>query len=295
MGSVWSDVLPRPDRQTGAALLAALMVAALATLLATRLLAAEDDFMSLVAIERDIAQTRRLALAGMDFARAMLQDDARRSSVDHLEEPWATVVKETPAENGLLAGHLLDAQARFNVGNLLRDDGSVDTVALAAYERLLEHLGLDRPLGEALALWLRTRQQGFSGMRYWPDLGELSQVPGYSAKVTTLLRPHVVSLPVATPVNLNTATTLVLAAVADLEPALAAQAESARRSAWYRDSADFRERNREAAGDNRLWSTQSNYFEAVIEARQGLARTRLRALLHRHSGRVDVLAQHYGE
>jgi general secretion pathway protein K len=276
-------------------LLAALLVAALATLLATRLLAVEDNFLSLVHVERDIAQTRRLALAGLDFARAILNDDARRSSVDHLDEPWATVIKEMPAESGSLSGHLADAQARFNLGSLLRDDGSVDMVALTAYEHMLELLGLDRRLGEALAVWLKSRQQGLPlGTRQRTDIDELRQIEGYSDTTIDTLGPYVISLPVATPVNLNTAAPLVLAAVAGLGLPQARMVEAARRTAWFRDAADFKERSRAASGESRLWGIQSNFFEATVEARQGRARTRLRALLHRHSGQVDVLALQFG-
>lgn len=295
MESVWSGALRHRNRQVGVALLAALLVAALATLLATRLLALEDDFLSMVTVERDISQTRRLALAGLDFARAMLNDDARRNSIDHLNEPWTTVVKATPAENGMISGHLSDAQARFNLANLVRNDGTIDLAALTAYERMLELLNIDRRLGEVLAVWLKARQQLLPpGTRYWAALDELRQIEGYSDLTIDLLRPYVVSLPTTTTINLNTAAPLVLAAIAGLSLPQALMAEAARRAAWFRDTADFRERNRAAAGESRLWGMDSSYFEAAVEAVQGRARTRLHALLHRHSGQVDVLAVQFG-
>jgi type II secretory pathway component PulK len=48
------------------------MVMALATLLATRLMVAQDGFLTLVGTERELLQARMLAQGGVDWARAVL-------------------------------------------------------------------------------------------------------------------------------------------------------------------------------------------------------------------------------
>ena len=39
-------------------------------------------------------------MAGVQWARQVLDDDARRSDVDHLREPWAVPLPPIPLDNG---------------------------------------------------------------------------------------------------------------------------------------------------------------------------------------------------
>lgn len=288
------------SRESGAALLAALMVAALATLLASRLLVAQDDFLSMTTVYRDLAQTRNLALGGLDLARAVLLDDRARGNADHLGEPWATAVRDTPAEGGRLAGRIDDAQARFNLVDLVGDDGNIDAAALSTYQRLLAVLGLDTRLAETLASWLKSKHNGLPpGQRYLPGIGdligELSALQGYNPDVLAALQPFVTVLPMRTPVNLNTASPALIAAVADLPLPRAGQVAADRMPAWFREVGDFRQRHRDGRGEDRLMSTRSSYFEVVVDASRNGVRTRLRGLLLRRDDRVDVVSLRYGE
>ena len=104
----------------GAALIMALLVVALATTLATTLIWRQDLWLRQVETRRDLAQARLLALAGIDWARAVLAEDARTSSIDHLGEPWATKVPTMPAESGEIGGEMTDEQSKWNLNNLVR-------------------------------------------------------------------------------------------------------------------------------------------------------------------------------
>ncbi|MBV2184259.1 MAG: type II secretion system minor pseudopilin GspK [Rhizobium sp.] len=281
-------------------MLAALMVAALATLLASRLLVAQDDFVSMTVVQRDLDQTRRLALGAVDLARAVLLDDRARGNVDHLGEPWATAIRDTPAEQGRLSGHIDDAQARFNLLSLVGEDGDIDAAALAAYQRLVSLLGLDSRMAETLAAWLKSKQKSLPpGQYYLPGfgdlIGELSVLPGYSTEALAVLRPYVIVLPTRTPVNLNTAPPMLLAAVTALPLPRAGQVAADRMPVWFREVVDFRQRHPDGRGDDRLMATRSSYFEVVVDASQNGLHTRLKGLLHRRDDRVDVIAFRYGE
>lgn len=77
-------------------------------------------------------QAREVAVASIDWARAILREDARVSSTDHLAEPWAVPLADTRLGENLqpksgnvddneasVAGRIDDAQGRFNLRNLL--------------------------------------------------------------------------------------------------------------------------------------------------------------------------------
>ena len=287
-------------RQGGAALILALMVMALATLLATQLMAAQDDFLSQVHTERDLRQARLLAQAGVDWGRAVLQEDLANSSVDHLGEAWARQVPAIDAEGGQIGGYLRDALACFNINNLVDDVNVIDREMLAVYVRLLDRLGLDDALGPRLADWMaRAGTQagrGQSGAKAYFALADLAQVPGYTPEVLQRLRPYLVALPQRTAINVNTADAVVLGAAADLSPAAAAEAVAQRQTSWFRDTAEFASRNNCRLAATRLWTVQSNFFLARVTAVVGDARVITTALLRRQPGldRVEVAAVHYG-
>mgnify|MGYP000196255302 CR=1 FL=1 len=86
--------------------------------------------------ERARAQTTWILRGALDWARLILQEDARAQQggqVDHLGEPWALPVLESKLSTFLsqdqkwqegdaevfLSGHINDAQSRLNVRNLV--------------------------------------------------------------------------------------------------------------------------------------------------------------------------------
>ena len=54
-----------------------------------------------------------LALAGVQWSRQIMQDDARGGSIDHLGEPWAYPLPRTPLENGSIEGGIEDYHIPF--------------------------------------------------------------------------------------------------------------------------------------------------------------------------------------
>src|SRR3990172_1378565 len=110
---------PTQLAQRGAALIMALLVVALATTLSTAVLFRQDVWLRQVEIQRDLAQTRLIAGAGIAWARAVLAYDARTSGFDHLGEPWAIQVPPTRVEGGEIGGEVQDEQAKWNLNNLV--------------------------------------------------------------------------------------------------------------------------------------------------------------------------------
>ena len=278
----------------------AMGVVAVATLAATAILVSQSTWSRQVELTAGRAQAQLLIQAGLDWARAVLSDDRRASSVDHLGEPWALRLPPIPVDNGSLAGYIEDQQGKFNLNNLVKD-GKVNLAQLAHFRRLLSVLDLPPTLAGALADWIDAdsdpQPQGGAEDEYYGslqppylaanrpliDVAELALVRGFDDNVRARLRPFVTALPRATAVNANTATPEVLAAVVeglgiDGARTLVAQREGA----YFRNFSDFF--NQLPAGvvaPAEGISVGSDYFIATTRITIGGAQARGSALLAR--------------
>lgn len=295
---------PRYSRVSrGAALIMALLVVALATTLASTLIWRQDLWLRQVETRRDLAQARLLAIAGIDWARAVLAEDARTSSIDYLGEPWATKVPAMPAEGGEIGGEMIDEESKWNLNNLVRN-GQVQPEDLVIFLRLLKQLQLPAELALTLGDWLDSdNEAGSNGAedayyleqkppyrsanRELGDLDNLLKVRGFSSDIVERLRPYVSVLPGYNPINLNTTSAIVLAAVLpEISLSDAQQIVSERKRVPFRDVGDFSNRLRRPelsttrAG---LLDTRSRFFSVAIRSRYGNADTTVTALLDRYS------------
>lgn len=294
----------RPGAMRGAALIMALLVVALATTLATTLIWRQDLWLRQVETRRDLAQARLLALAGIDWARAVLAEDARTSSIDHLGEPWATKVPTMPAESGEIGGEMTDEQSKWNLNNLVRG-GLPQPDSMAILVRLLNQLQLPPSLAVTLADWIdsdsETTTDGaedsyYQGLtppyrcanRELTDIDNLLRIRGYNSAIIERLRPYVSVLPGYNLVNLNTTSAIVLAAILpELTTADAQQIIAERTRIPFRDVADFRNRlprpELSNLADAGQLDTRSRYFSVMLRSHYGNADTASVALLDRQS------------
>ena len=295
-------------KQQGVAIVLAMGVVALAAMAATAIMVSQSTWSRHSELTADHVQAQLLLQAGVDWARAVLSDDRRSSSVDHLGEPWALRLPPVPVENGELAGYIEDQQGAFNLNNLVRN-GNVSLAQLAHFRRLLSILGLAPALADALADWIdadgEPQPQGGAEDRYYlaldppylaanrplTDVAELALVRGFDDRVRARLRPFVTALPSFTAVNVNTASPEVLAAVIDgldLDGARAVIAQ--RERAYFRDAADFASRlprGIAAAGED--IAASSGYFMATMRVTIGGAEARGTALLARADSRWPAI------
>ena len=105
-------------RMRGAAIILAMLIAALAAAVAATVFADQQRWGRTVELRRDQVQAQALAMAGVQWARQILDDDARRSEIDHLGEPWALTLPPIPMEDGEIRGAIVDAQGRLNINAL---------------------------------------------------------------------------------------------------------------------------------------------------------------------------------
>lgn len=301
----------RRDAQSGAAIIVALGVMALAAIAVSAIVSAQGVWAREHELRAAHAQARTLTHAGLDWARAVLADDRRTSQVDHHGEAWAIRVPPMSYENAEVAGEIVDQQGLFNLNNLVRD-GSVSLPHVRQFRRLLEVLALAPALADSLADWLdrdgQARPNGAEDSYYQAldssylaanaplvDIAELALVRGFDDDARARLEPFVTALPRLTAVNVNTASAEVLTAVVegmDLSEARALVAQ--REKAWFRDLADF---TRALASAHTVApqdvAVSSEYFEAAIRVRVGDARARATAMLARETaGWPHVIWRH---
>lgn len=234
-------------RERGAALLTAVLIAALATIIAVAL---ADDYQlqfrrTSVMVTSEIAM--QYALGAESWAGSILAEDARSdaegTAVDHRLEAWASSLPPLPVEGGTVEGALEDLHGRFNLNNLLLDSEQPpeQRVYVPQFQRLLENLGVDASTAQSMALkvldWIDPdRDEEFPGAEddFYTGLeppyrpanhllthpSELLAVAEFDASLWRALRPYVTALPLALPaggvgqggtaINPNTALPIVI-------------------------------------------------------------------------------------
>jgi general secretion pathway protein K len=219
-------------RFRGVALLTALLITALTGSLAAGL--AWDNALDVrrTSVLLFHEQGMQIALGAESWIRIILRDDFFESQTDHLGELWASELPGLPVDNGsvqgAVLGNIIDLQGRFNVNNLIDQNGKVDPDVLAQFERLLVILGLDERFAGLAADWIDVDQNpGFPNgaedsiytsfnppyrtfNRYLVNVSELAALEGMDKASFDILLPHITALPGRTAVNVNTATAAVL-------------------------------------------------------------------------------------
>lgn len=290
--------------QRGAAIISALLVAALAAILVSGMLWRQQVQVRRIENQRLLAQGQWIARAALDWTRLVLRSEADTApGITYLGGAWGMPVAKTRLSDFLgqigdaraqegadtwLSGSIEDAQARFNLRNLVSASApgalQLNLTQIQAFARLLQLLGLDGQLAKNAAIYLRsglahsitrfqtgataagstattsanpTTQQplvgGAGGGANFTDNPGLSDadtnsavapllmtsvdalldVPGFTPEAVARLRPFVTILPTTTPVNMNTASAEVIAAIMPGMSLSSAQALVARRQTVF--------------------------------------------------------------
>ena len=206
----------------GAAVLAAMLVVAIAASLAAQVFERQQLAVRTIENRMDASQIRWIERAASDWARLVLRLDARTTTIDHLGEPWAMTIQQTELDptvyggaragtkdaKAVLSGQIQDAQARFNLRNLLQtsDRTASDPLQqtpkpsapdLQALRKLLAAIGLDASLAELIAAYAVS--PGFG------RAADLLLVPGMDQPIYQRLERYMIVLPQRSALNINTA------------------------------------------------------------------------------------------
>jgi general secretion pathway protein K len=161
------------------------------------------------------------------------QDLVDSPDSDHLGEQWAIELPPLPVDGGTIAGRLEDLQGRFNLNNLIGNDGREDEYARRQFERLLVMVEADPGLAGAVIDWLDPDTElrfptGGEDVVYIDhdppyrtansmitSSSELMAVAGFDRETYRKLAPYVTVLPAGTKLNVNTVSDVVLASLSD--------------------------------------------------------------------------------
>ncbi len=313
------------SRQRGIALITVLLVFALAAIIAS-------DVAS--RIYRDIRKTSNLinskqayhyALAGEQFARQILFRDYRDEKelhVDALTDAWANIGEIFNIEEGGMTIKIIDLQSKFNINNVVDDQGLANLASLEQFRQLLSVLKIDQSVASKLVDWQDANRsklkngaedEAYQPLGYLPanrpmvDRTELRLLDELSTEDYTVLKSHIVALPLtvndkkigSTKYNLNTLDAKIIEALldpsrsSDLAKIAAQQKKGGYDTVLMWSANDFFQ-GLTVSGSQ--LSVNSEFFEISIAVKYDQHVSILRTHLYRDSsdGKITVLKRQQG-
>lgn len=298
--------------QQGVAVVTALLLTTLAITIVASLFWQQQVQVRTIENQRLQLQKQWILLGALDWARLILREDAKYSSVDYQGEPWSTPLAETKlgsyvddarnsdVNDAALSGYIVDAQSRFNLTNLCVN-GTINPVEVGVFARLLASQQINPNLAMAAAQLKALAQRKPDGEGgalsdqqpldiTQPD--DLLAVPGFTPDMLAKIKDFVVALPRIAPVNLNTATPEVMAAAIDkLSLTDAITLVRSRDAAYFRDQNDLLQRLQDKSlsltGGNIAFA--SAYFIVNGQVRLGRATLDVQALIERLGAQTKVI------
>ena len=239
------------EPQRGAALLLAMMIVALVATLATAMIWQQWRAVQIESIERARSQSAWILGGARAWAKRVIREDRNQAGGDHLGEVWAVPLAEARLSTFLaadkentdggpeafLSGSIVDAQARFNLRNLVMIDAATNTA-----KRVKEQADAFLQLCKGLGISVDAADRIIAGMvqAYAPvpvptaplqphSVGQLAWM-GIDTATIARLEPYAIVLPgtVVTKININTAPAEVIAAAAQIDPSHAVALVQAR-------------------------------------------------------------------
>ncbi len=300
-------------QQRGVAVVAAMLLAALTTVLVGSLVYSQHLLVAELENHANLTQSWWIDEAGIEWAKIILDEDQKSGPVDHLQETWAKVLPVTAVEGGEVTGSIEDAQRLFNLNNLQDAAKGLDRQSI--FGRMLGRLDLPHELAATLSDWIdadsiETANGGAEDDYYLglsppyraanqplTEMGNLYRIKGFDNAAVDKLSGLATVLPERTPVNVNTAPPDVLLSVLDGADLADVQTLIASRNvAWFTDVGDFAKRI--AGGtmkfDENSISVNSTYFLVTCNARFGRANSRMQALIVRRGGRPLTVWKRFG-
>lgn len=314
--------------QRGVALITAVLIVALATMLAVQVgfKGYLDQRRTANAFALD--QSFEVALGGEAWASdALRRDKLQSSKTDDFTEEWAVPIPPIPLEDigGEFEGQLEDMQGRFNLNNLVQYDSSgqstVDNDAVERLQRLLEFLELEPKWARMIADWIDsdndpqfpdgaedTVYTGLAPPYRTANMpitraSEILALPEFGLERYKKLAPFITALPAGTPINLCTASPELLDALIEGRREFTAARDTMKQTRAQRCFPNKDEFEQALSADQKQKLTEakvidetSDYFLATIWVTLGTHRFTLYSLLYRTDGsnQVRPILRSYG-
>ena len=175
-------------------------------------------------------QAWEYALGGEAWARQQLNEDIEKdkktSRVDHLLEKWAVAGQKMDIEGGSIQIDIYDMQSRFNLNNLITEDGAIDPVQVNILKEMFSYLGVRPAYADMAARWASyaddtdnmydsDKNPYRAGDTQFGSVSEMRQLKDIEMKEYRRMQPFLSALPVPVTININTAPGPVLASMTD--------------------------------------------------------------------------------
>ena len=212
----------RRENEKGIALLVTLLILVLVVALVHEVFRIGAQSAQTGAYGRDSIRCVLLAEGGTGAARIVLRIDARDNQYDTLDEIWSRAALPITLGDGEVSVTIEDEERKIDLNRLMLPNGNApDERRLAVFQRLLDTLGIDRAMADAVVDWLdndeNPRVGGAESSYYlglpnpyrakndlFDTIGELRLVRGVTADVFEKLLPFV-TVSSSGMVNINTA------------------------------------------------------------------------------------------
>lgn len=227
-----------PGRESGIALITAVLVVALAAIAAAAMLTATNIAIRRTANLQDSEKAGWYATGVESWAKSLLDRDRDENNIDALGDLWARPVDYLPTDEGFLRGVIIDQQGRYNLNNLGATQPDAYQQQVEIFVRLFRVLEIGdetyaRSLASRIRDWIDVDSDptGFDGAedseylgidppyrvanRPMTSVSELLAIKDLKPEVYLKLREAVCVLPqIGTLINVNTAPEAVLRALA---------------------------------------------------------------------------------
>ncbi|MBE9562716.1 MAG: type II secretion system minor pseudopilin GspK [Proteobacteria bacterium] len=222
------NVYSKYHTESGVALITVMLIVALATITAVAMTTRQQIDIYRTANLINGEQAYLYALGGESWIkRILLRDDKK---IDSLQDVWATSIPALPIPGGYVTGQITDLQGKFNLNNLLQDDGQISLKDITVLERLLNILELPISLVEIIIDWIDTNEEQLvngaednvylmknpayrTANRLLIDPSEIRLLIGIEEYYKLL--PYISTLPTRTSININTASDKILMALVE--------------------------------------------------------------------------------
>ncbi len=294
-------------RQTGIALITAILVVALASIAAAAILTSSNIAIHRTATLQDTEKAWWYASGVETWVKSILERDLDLNQTDSLKDIWAQPVDYLPTDEGFLRGAVTDLNGRYNLNNLGVQNPQAYQKQVEIWVRLLANLEMTdafraRGLASAIRDWIDADNEptGFDGAedseylgvnppyrvanRPMTSISELLAIKGMDRELYVRLREVVSAVPQSgVPINVNTAPPAVLRALA-VRPG--PELELFERERIEKPAESVEELgNRGVFGaqdaERSMMSVKSNFFMVRAEAFVGSGRIALYSFLYR--------------
>ena len=312
------------SRNRGVALITAVLMVALATVLAV-----EIGFKGYLSQRRAITlfaldQSYQVALGAEALAADILMTDVNEKTTNFTQR-WATPIRNLPIDGGELTGNIEDMAGRFNLNHLAEPANPTDEAAkkkqqayIVQFKRILSMSDIEEAWADKIVDWIDTDTiptiQGgeddiyttqkppyLAANRRITRASELLALPEFGLERYLKLEPLVTALPPDAPLNVCTAPGIVLDSFSATQRQFSLDANyllKQRGNGCFPDlraiEAGLTQDEQLRVRDSTIASDKSSYFRTTVVVTIGTNQFTLYSLLKRGAEGVRPVARSFG-